>query len=190
MSLRRAFTSLRMLSDGPQRRPDQPVFPAYPAARGGRQGPAEADGRQRPLHRRRGPGLARDPLSRGSGRGPDRDHRRRQCRGVQPPAPDHPHHGGYRTTQGAFGKGKRGGAEPGREGRASQHADQRRERDGTGGAVRRRDRRLRQLPYAVPGERRVLLPEEAVVLWFGAPVRRPGLGLPDVRGCAVLSMPL
>ncbi len=152
--------------------------------------PAEAARLEDPPHRRRRPRLTRLALPRGGRRRAHRDRRRGHRRRVEPPAPDRPLAEHARHAEGRQREADDRGAQSRRRGddlpRAAllgEHRPDPRRRLGD------HRRRHRQLPDALPRQRRVGLARDPGRLRLDLPVRRPGKRVQAVRG-AVLPLPL
>ena len=89
-----------------------------------------------------------------AGVGTHRPGRRRRRGRQQPPAPDHPHHRPRRHEQGRVGPGRHRGAQPGRDGQRPPLPGRQGQRPRPDLGLRRDHRRHRQLPDALPDERR------------------------------------
>ena len=105
-------------------------------------------------HRRRRPRLARRLLPGRRRRGHHRPGRRRRGGREQPPAPDHPHHRPRRDAQGRVGEDRDRGAQPRRHGQRAPVPGGQGERARPDRRLRRDHRRRRQLPDALPAQRR------------------------------------
>ena len=102
------------------------------------------------------------------------DRRRRRRRRVEPAAADHPRDEPRRHAQGRERREGHRRAEPRREGRPAQGAPQQRQRRAHLRGLRRRRRRHRQLPDALPRQRRERVPRQARRARQHLPLRRPG----------------
>src|SRR3954466_14349254 len=100
------------------------------------------------------PRLAARALPRGRGRRHARHRRRRRGRRLEPAAPGDPHHRPRRRGEGRLGRGAGQGAEPRRGGRQVQDAPRRLEHHGDHRGLGHHRRRRRQLPHALPAQRR------------------------------------
>ena len=147
--------------------------PAHP--RGRRGGPAQAARLAHPADRRRRARLARVALSRGRRRRDARHRRRRRRRREQPAAPDRPLDRAPRRLEGRVGEADDRGAQPGRRREAVQGAAHVRERRSHPRRGLGRDRRRRrQLPDALPPERRLGLAPHPGRPRLDLPLRGPG----------------
>ena len=162
--------------------------PPDPRDRRGR--PAEAARLQHPADRRRRPRLPRLALPRGGGRRPARDHRRRHRRRVEPAAPDRALAEHARHAEGRQREARDRGAQPGRRGHAlPRAADLREHRPDPRRRLGHHRRRRRQLPDALPGERRLRLARDPRRARLDLPLRGPGHRLQAARR-PVLPLPL
>ena len=125
--------------------------------------------------RRRGrSGLSGPPLPRGGRRGHDR-HRRRGHRGrLEPAAADRARHTGCRPPQDRVGRRGGGPRQPARARRAPRPAAGLRQRAGGHRRLRRRPRWRRQLPDALPRQRRLRPARQAARVGVDLPLRRAG----------------
>ena len=150
--------------------------PADP--RGRRCGPGEAAQLACPADRGRRPRLAVVALPRRSGRRHARDRRRGRRRRLEPAAPDRPLHRPARRAEGVVGQADARGAQPGRRGEDVRGAIDLRERRADPRRRLGRDRRRRrQLPDALPRQRRVRLARDSGRARLDLPLRGPGDGL-------------
>ena len=128
--------------------------PADPRDRRG--GTAEAARLAHPADRRRRPRLARRALPRRRRRRPDRDHRRRHRRRVEPAAPDRPLARHARHAEGRQRQARDRGAQPRRRGDdLPRAADLGEHRPDPRRRLGHHRRRRRQLPDALPRQRRL-----------------------------------
>ena len=142
------------------------------------------------LHRRRRARLADRALPGRGRRRHDRHRRPRRRRSLEPAAPDPAHQRPHRHAEGRVGAHRRiDGAQPGREGVELPGAPELGERPRHLRAVRHHRRRLRQLPDALPGERRLRHAEEAERARQHLPVRGSGDRLRPAHG-PLLPLPL
>ena len=126
-----------------------------PADPGGRpRGTAEAARVQGAADRRRRARLAGRPVSGRGGRRHARHRRQRRGRPVQPAAPGHPQQRAHRHAQGRVGQADDRGAEPRRERDPACDTSRQGQRARPDPRLRRDRRRRRQLPHALPAERR------------------------------------
>ena len=163
--------------------------PAPDPSRGRPRGAAQAEGGARPLRRRRRPRLAGGALPRRRRRRHHRHRRLRRRRSVEPAAPDHPHDRRHRPPEAGVGEGQDQRDEPGGQRpdlRGAAHVEER-ARDLQG--LRRDPGRHRQLPDALPGERRLRAARHAERLRIDLPLRGPGVGVRR-QGRPVLPLPL
>ena len=142
------------------------------------------------LHRRRRPRLAARALPRGRGRRHARHRRRRPRRRLEPPAPDRALDRDARRLEGRVGEADDRGAQPRRRGGHVQRAAHLRERRADPRRRLGRDRRRRrQLPDALPRQRRRRLARHPARARLDLPLRGPGHRLQAARG-PVLPLPL
>ena len=174
----------------PERRAARSLLAPHPDSRGRRGGPAEAARRPRAPDRRRRARLAVVALPRRGGRRHARHRRRRRRRRLEPAAPDRALHGHARRAEGAVGEARDRGAQPRRQGAHLRGAADLRERRADPRRRLGRDRRRRrQLPHALPRQRRLRLARHPGRPRLDLPLRGPGDGLPSPRR-AVLPLPL
>ena len=129
-------------------------------------------------------------LPRRGGRRHARHRRRRRRRRLEPAAPDRALHGHARRAEGAVGQARARGAQPRRQ-RADLRgaADLRERRADPRRRLGRDRRRRRQLPHALPRQRRLRLARHPGRPRLDLPLRGPGDGLPSPRR-PVLPLPL
>ena len=158
--------------------PAAPLLPPPADPRGRRGGPGAAARVARPPDRRRRARLARVALPRRRRRRHARDRRRGRRRRLEPAAPDRPLDRHARRAEGALGEADDRGAQPGRRRQDLRGAPDLRERraDPRRGLGRDR-RRRRQLPHALPRQRRVGLARDPGRPRLDLPLRGPGHGL-------------
>ena len=167
---RRAASELRRRGDGRTSDPpgsrfvagrDQALQPAPDHAGGRHRRSAEAETVERALHRRRRPGFAGSDVPRGCRRRPHRGRRLRRRRLQQPAAAAAAWNAGRRAIEAGLGQGSDQRAQSARAGGHVRDGAVVAERARVVRALRRDPRRDRQLPDALPGERRVRHPREA-----------------------------
>ena len=152
-----------------------PLQPPPSHSRGRRRGAAATARRARPSRRRRRARVARLALPRRRRGRHARDRRRRRRRRVEPPAPDRPLDRQARRAEGELREADARGAEPGRPCRAVPGAaDVGERRPDPRGRLGRDRRRRRQLPDAVPRERRVGVERDPRRARLDLPLRRAG----------------
>ena len=152
---------------------------------------AQAEGGARPVRRRRRPRLAGRALPRGGRRRHDRHRRLRRRRPVEPAAADPARDRGRRPAQAGVGEGEAQRDQPRRQGRDLQRAALVEERARDLQGLRRRPRRHRQLPDALPRERRVRAAREAERLRHrsSASRARPRSSAPRTARATAASIP-
>ena len=167
-----------------------PLQPAHPDSRGRRGGAAEAPRLADPPHRRGRPRLPGLALPRSRGRRHARHRRRRRRRRDEPATPDRPFDGAARRGEGSLRGRHHHRVEPRREGRRLRGApDVRERRPHHRRGLGRDRRRRRQLPHALPRERRLRLAQHPGRARLDLPLRGTGDGLQAERG-PVLPLPL
>ena len=129
------------------------------------------------LHRRGRPRLAGGALPGGRRRGDARHRRHGRRRSLEPAAPDPAHQRPHRHAEGGVRPHDPAGAQPRRAHRRVPRAPDLRERVPHLRAVRHHRERLRQLPDALPGQRRLRAAEEAARRRRHLAVRGPGDGV-------------
>ena len=151
-----------------------PLQPPHPDPGGRARGPAAPARVARPPDRRGRPRLARGALPGRRGGRNARDRRRRHGRRVEPPAPDRPLDRAARRAEGRVRAAHARSAEPGRHRPDLRGAPDLRERrpDPRRGLGRDRGRR-RQLPDALPPERRLGLARDPRRARLDLPLRGP-----------------
>ena len=152
-------------------------------------GPDQAPGREGAGARRRRPRLPDRAVPRGRRRRHARHRRRRRGRPLQPAAPGHPHDRPHRRAEGRLRRGGDPRHQPRRERRQVQDAPRRLEHHGDHRGLRRHRRRRRQLPDALPAQRRERPARHPGRLGLDPRLRRPALGLQAARR-PVLPLPL
>ena len=160
----------------------RPLLAPHPHPRGRRGGAAEAARRARAPDRRRRARLAGVALPRGGRRRHARHRRRRRRRRLEPAAPDRPLDEHARRAEGALGEARDRGAQPRRQRGHLRGAAHLRERRAHPRRRLGRDRRRRrQLPDALPRQRRLGLARHPGRPRLDLPLRGPGHGLPPAR---------
>ena len=154
-----------------------------------RRRPAEAARRQGSAARRRWARLADRPVSRRGRCRHARARRRRRRRPVEPAAPGDPHDRPRRRAEGRLRRGDDPRAQPRRERRQVPRADRRLEHRRDHLRLRRDRRRGRQLPHALPAQRRHRAPEDPRRLGLDPRLRRPAVRVQTVRR-PVLPLPV
>ena len=161
--------------------------PAHPGDRP--RGPAEAARREGAPARRRRARLAGRALPGRRRRRHARHRRQRRGRPLEPPAPGRALERAHRRAQGRLRRDRDPRDQPGREGREVPDPARRRQHHGDHRRLRRDRRRPRQLPHALPPERRERAPADPGRVGVDPRLRGPAVGLPPVRG-PVLPLPL
>ena len=172
-----------------QRGAARPLLPSHADPRGRRGRAAEAARLDGAAGGRRRPRLAGRPVPGRGGRRHDRDRRRRRRRRVQPAAPGAALDGLDRHGQDGVGQAAHRGAQSRRARRHLPRAPDVGEHRPAARGRRRDRRRHRQLPHALPAQRREPAPPHPGRARLDLPLRRTADGLPAVRG-PVLSLPL
>ena len=179
------------------RRADREVLPEEPGATAVTSScPRSGWPRQRKLRRAKvlivgagGLGGSRRTLPCRGRCGGDRSRRFRRGRPVEPPAPGPLHHARRRSAEARGGQGAPRSPEPGRHGRAARRTSHLRQCARRAASLRHRDRRDRQLPYALPRQRCGGPPRQTERLRFDLPLRRTGERLRRPAG-SLLPLPL
>ena len=180
----------RRLREPPRRGQARTLQPAPADPRGRRGWPAQASGDEHPADRRRRARIAVRALPRSSGHRPNRDRRRRRRRLLEPPTSGAPFDRRARRAQGAIGPKGIDGAQPGRGGRHLRGAiDLGERRPDPHGRLGPDRRRRRQLPDALPAERRIGLARHPRRRRLDLSFRGSGDRLQAARG-PVLPLPL
>ena len=102
-------------------------------------------------------------------------------RPLQPPAPGDPRHRPHRHPQGRFRRADDPRAQPRRQGRQVPDAHRRVEHHGDHRGLRRDRRRRRQLPHALPAQRRERAPADPRGLRVDPRLRRAAVGVQALR---------
>ena len=173
----------------PHGRSGAAVLTAPPYPGGGRGGAAQAAEVESAPHRRGRARLAGGLLPRSGRRGDARHRRLGRRRRDEPAAPDPPFDRADRRAEGGFGEGHARGDQSGRDRHPVQGAPHLREHRPDHRGLRRRHRRRRQLPHALPVERRVDQVAQAGGPRLHLPVRGAGHRVQALRR-PVLPLPV
>ena len=159
------------------RRAARALLAPHARSRDRHRGPAEAARREGAAARRRRPRLADGAVPRRCRRRHAGHRRQRRRRPLEPSAPGDPQHRPHRHAQGRLGRAGDPRAEPRRERRQVPDARRRVEHRRDHRGLRRDRRRRRQLPHALPAQRRDRAPEDPRRVRLDPRLRRPAVGL-------------
>ena len=182
--------TLRAPENGIKQRRNQALLPPPhpPGSRDGR--PKETQGRERAVHRHRWAGLADQHVPRRRRHRPDRLGGLRRGGLLELAAADRPRHRRRRSLKGRVRHGDDQQHQPERDRRQTRSGVHQRKRDGSRRRLRHRGRRHRQLPDALPNQRRLRAARQAERVRLDLPVRRPGERVRARPRWPVLPLPL